>query len=91
MGIVNRLWETKRQGGASASGDVKASGECTRGDGEQRQAKYVGGGAGERRKPAQSAGGLELEVQPVGRFTREPVCRRERAALARTSSRGPLR
>ena len=91
MGIVNRLWETGRQGGASASGDVKASGECTRGDGEQRQAKYVGGGAGERRKPSQPAGGPGLEAQPVGRFTREPECRRERAALARTPFRGPLR
>ena len=29
----------------------------------------MGGGVGERREPAQSAGGLGLEAQPVGRFT----------------------
>ena len=45
MGIVRRHWKTERQGGAKASGDVEASGECTRGDGEQRQERYVGDGA----------------------------------------------
>ena len=46
--------------------------------------------AEERQKPNQPAGGLGLEIQPIGRFRREPACNpRTRAAFCRTSSSGP--